>query len=116
MIFTTWKNPNADKQPRTKDDPTQPRTFKVTYEYSEPETVRIPVTIREDEPEQPHNIAPKERFLIMDEWSNNACEGYSILAMQAAGLDAKTIRRVLDQMRNYFDSVSVEEAAEVQEP
>ena len=52
----------------------------------------------------------------MDEWSNNACEVYSILAMQAAGLDAKTIRRVLDQMRNYFDSVSVEEAAEVQEP
>lgn len=52
----------------------------------------------------------------MEEWSNNACEGYAILAMQAAGLDAQTVRRVLDQMRVCFDSVSVEEAEEVQEP
>lgn len=54
--------------------------------------------------------------LKMEEWSNNACEGYAILAMQAAGLDAQTVCRVLDQMRACFDSVSVEEAEEVQEP
>lgn len=52
----------------------------------------------------------------MEEWSNTACEGYAILAMQAAGLDAQTVCHVLDQMRIYFDSVSVEEAEEVQEP
>lgn len=52
----------------------------------------------------------------MDEWNNNACEGYAILAMQAAGLDRQTVRRVLNEMRGYFDSVSVDEAAAVDEP
>ena len=52
----------------------------------------------------------------MEEWNNAACEGYCILAMQAAGLDAETVRSVLYEMRSYFDSVSVDEAAEVNEP
>lgn len=52
----------------------------------------------------------------MDEWNNNACGGYAILAMQRADIGPQTIRRVLEEMRGVFDAVSVDEAAEVQEP
>lgn len=49
----------------------------------------------------------------MEYWSNDACEGYAIMAMEDAGLDNETIRKVLWIMScDLFDSVSVDEAKE----
>ena len=33
-----------------------------------------------------------------DEWSNDACRGYVIMAMQDCGFSSKDIRRVLTQL------------------
>lgn len=55
----------------------------------------------------------KEVMKYMEYWSNDACEGYAIMAMEDAGLDNETIRKVLRIMSyDLFDSVSVDEAKE----
>ena len=38
-----------------------------------------------------------------DEWSNDACRGYVIMAMQDCGFSSKDIRRVLTQLYEVFD-------------
>ena len=43
-------------------------------------------------------------------WRNDACVGYAIMAMNSVGLDAETIRDVIDAMNDCFDDTSVEEA------
>lgn len=43
-------------------------------------------------------------------WRNDACKGYAIMAMERAGLDAETIRKVSSAMTGCFDDTSVEEA------
>ena len=43
-------------------------------------------------------------------WSNDACRGYAMMAMQDAGLDQQTISKVLHVMHYVFDQVSVAEA------
>lgn len=43
-------------------------------------------------------------------WRNDACVGYAIMAMNSVGLDAETIRDVIDAMTDCFDDTSVEEA------
>lgn len=43
-------------------------------------------------------------------WSNDACKGYAILAMRAAGLKKPQIKKVLQEMRWTFDEVSIEKA------
>lgn len=44
-------------------------------------------------------------------WSNAACMGYVIMAMQRAGLDERTIKKVVDELPRCFDDTAVEEAA-----
>lgn len=44
-------------------------------------------------------------------WRNDACMGYAVMAMQRAGLDAKTIKRVMSEMTWCFDDTTVDEAA-----
>lgn len=45
-------------------------------------------------------------------WRNDACLGYSAMAMRKAGLSDTTIEEVLAQMYRCFDDVSVEEAVQ----
>lgn len=44
-------------------------------------------------------------------WRNDACLGYAYLAMKQTGLNEVEIRKVLDEMVQQFDFVSIEEAA-----
>lgn len=46
-------------------------------------------------------------------WSNEACRGYAVRAMQKAGLDPELIRTVLKQLRWAFDDLTVEEAEQI---
>ena len=45
-----------------------------------------------------------------DEWSNDACRGYVIMAMEDCGFSKKDIRRVVGQLYEVFDLNSVEDA------
>ena len=47
-----------------------------------------------------------------DEWSNDACRGYVIMAMENCGFSKKDIRRVVGQLYEIFDLNSVEDAKE----
>ena len=47
-----------------------------------------------------------------DEWSNDACRGYVIMAMADCGFSKKDIRRVVGQLYEVFDLNSVEDAKE----
>ena len=47
-----------------------------------------------------------------DEWSNDACRGYVIMAMEDCGFSKKDIRRVVGQLYEIFDLNSVEDAKE----
>lgn len=42
-----------------------------------------------------------------------ACIGYCVMAMRNAGLSEKTQRKVLDELTQCFDDVSVEDAAQM---
>lgn len=43
-------------------------------------------------------------------WRNDACKGYAIMAMERAGFDADTIRKVSAAMTDCFDDTSVDAA------
>ena len=45
--------------------------------------------------------------------SNAACTGYCMQAMQRAGLDKKTIEKVLHELHWAFDDTSVEQAEKI---
>ena len=45
-----------------------------------------------------------------EEWSNNACRGYVIKAMENCGFHAKEIRQVLTELYEVFDIRGLEEA------
>ena len=45
-----------------------------------------------------------------DEWSNDACRGYVIMAMEDCGFSKKDIRRVVGQLYEVFDLNSVGDA------
>jgi hypothetical protein len=47
-----------------------------------------------------------------DEWSNDACRGYVIMAMEDCGFSKKDIRRVVGQLYEVFDLNSVQDAKE----
>ncbi|MFW5437133.1 hypothetical protein [Paenibacillus apiarius] len=47
----------------------------------------------------------------MEQWSNQACFGYAILAAERAGLTEEQIRQLAKKMHRVHDEVSVEEAA-----
>lgn len=46
-------------------------------------------------------------------WSNSACKGYCIKAMQEAGLPDDQIREVLSALRYVFDDISIETAEKI---
>lgn len=46
-----------------------------------------------------------------EEWSNDACRGYVIKAMENCGFHAKDIHQVLVELYEVFDFCAVEEAA-----
>ena len=48
--------------------------------------------------------------LETDEWSNDACRGYVIMAMEDCGFSKKDIRHVVGQLYEVFDLNSVEDA------
>ena len=49
--------------------------------------------------------------MLTDGWSNNACRGYIIKAMESCGYKSKDIWEVLMELYEVFDFCSVEEAA-----
>lgn len=46
-------------------------------------------------------------------WSNAACIGYCIMAMQHIGLSERTQRKMVDELIRCFDDVSVEDAEQM---
>ncbi|MCY9755369.1 hypothetical protein M5X00_14065 [Paenibacillus alvei] len=47
----------------------------------------------------------------MEQWSNQACLGYMIMAAEGAGVSAEEILKIVKKMHRMHDEVSVEEAA-----
>ena len=47
---------------------------------------------------------------MYEEWSNNACRGYVIYAMENCGFSPNDIRRVVAELYEVFDIRSLEEA------
>ena len=45
-----------------------------------------------------------------DEWSNDACRGYVIMAMHDCGFSHEDIRRVVRQLHEAFDFHTINEA------
>lgn len=43
-------------------------------------------------------------------WSNAACIGYCIMAMQRIGLSERTQQKMVDELIRCFDDVSIEDA------
>ena len=60
---------------------------------------------------------PKEQAEFLNDvvsiWSNDACMGYCIRAMQIAGFDEEHIRSAMRGMHRAFDELTEEEAGEV---
>ena len=48
--------------------------------------------------------------MLSQPWSNNACRGYVIYAMENCGFSPLNIRRVLAELYEVFDTCSLEEA------
>ena len=84
-----------------------------------------PAMLSDDRPTDPARLpifSKKEHFmgnafgmipgLEPDEWSNDACRGYVIMAMEDCGFSKKDIRRVVGQLYEVFDLNSVEDAKE----
>lgn len=47
----------------------------------------------------------------MNQWSNQACFGYMILAAKKAGLNDEQLQQIVRKMHTVHDEVTVEEAA-----
>ena len=60
---------------------------------------------------QPPSFIRKKVLTMYEEWSNNACRGYVIKAMENCGFKSKDIRQVLTELYEVFDFCAVEEAA-----
>lgn len=45
-------------------------------------------------------------------WRNDACLGYTLMAMRDSGVDEETIKKVMNQIDLCFDDFTVREAAE----
>ena len=45
-----------------------------------------------------------------DAWSNDACRGYVIMAMENCGFSSDDIRRMMAELHELFGFVSLEEA------
>lgn len=49
-------------------------------------------------------------MMLAGRWSNNACRGYVIWAMENCGFTPDDIQRVVSELHNVFDMKSLEEA------
>ena len=56
------------------------------------------------------NSNPGLESLLAEPWSNNACRGYVIDAMEHCGFAPNDIRRVVAELYEVFDIRSLEEA------
>lgn len=56
------------------------------------------------------NYDPELAALLSQPWSNNACRGYVIYAMESCGFTSKDIRRVVAELHEAFDFYALEEA------
>jgi hypothetical protein len=82
--------------------------FSVTYFRLEIKYKRKFVAMTHEE-----QISLFEALALNGAWSNAACTGYCLLAMQRAGLDEKTIEKVLHELHWAFDDTSVEQAEKI---
>ena len=48
--------------------------------------------------------------LLSEPWSNGACRGYVIMAMENCGFADQDIRRIMAELYELFDFVSLDEA------
>ena len=55
---------------------------------------------------------PELASLLSQGWSNGACRGYIILAMENCGFKPADIRRVVAELHEVFDFKTLEEAEE----
>lgn len=46
-------------------------------------------------------------------WDNNACKGYCIAALQAAGYTKEQISGVLEELTAAFENIGVDDAAKI---
>lgn len=53
---------------------------------------------------------PELAALLAQPWSNGACRGYVIYAMEACGFSPDDIRRVVGELHYVFDMRGLEEA------
>lgn len=51
-------------------------------------------------------------MMLTERWSNNACRGYVIWAMENYGFKPEDIKRVVGELHWVFDVKSIEEADE----
>lgn len=57
------------------------------------------------------NYDPAELAALLSEpWSNGSCRGYMIMAMENCGFAGDDIRRIMAELHELFDFVSLEEA------
>lgn len=56
------------------------------------------------------NYDPTLAALLAQPWSNGACRGYVIYAMENCGFSPEDIRRVVGELHYVFDMCGLEEA------
>ena len=56
------------------------------------------------------NCDPGMETLLAESWSNNACRGYVIYAMEHCGFAPSDIQRVVAELHVVFDFCGLEEA------
>ena len=56
------------------------------------------------------NCDPELDALLSRPWSDNACRGYVICAMERCGFGPSDVRRVLAELHAVFDFCGLEEA------
>ncbi|MEG1259278.1 MAG: hypothetical protein RSD12_09665 [Akkermansia sp.] len=55
-------------------------------------------------------ISLEDLMGMLDAWSNAACLGYAILALERLGMKKAEIKRITRQMRAEFDRTTIGEA------
>ena len=58
----------------------------------------------------PRNSFLYHSDLLEDRWCNQACLGYCILAAEAVEIDSATVQKILSELHQIFDMVSVNDA------
>lgn len=71
-------------------------------------SVSLPKLFIKEETSMKHD--PELEALLAQPWSNNACRGYVIYAMENCGFSPTDIRRVVAELYEVFDIRGLEEA------